>query len=145
MQICQNTIAHYTQNEIYILLDKELLKIWQAYYNNLNNIKHYKSIEPTVSFQIKFFSKNKIKERLITRLRLGTAFTNRYLYKIKKHPSGHCDLCPQTTETISHFLLHCPHYSISESIVNPTLSTILSDPVQSDIIFNNIKKTNRKI
>lgn len=145
MQICQNTIAHYTQNEIYILLDKELLKIWQAYYNNLNNIKHYKSIEPTVSFQIKFFSKNKIKERLITRLRLGTAFTNRYLYKIKKHPSGHCDLCPQTTETISHFLLHCPHYSISESIVNPTLSTILSDPVQSDIIFNNIQKTNRKI
>ena len=144
-QPCLDNTSQYSQAEIYTIIDKELLKIWQLYYDDLTNIKHYKSIEPKVSFQIKFTSKNKIKERLITRLRLGTAYTNRYLYKIKKHPSGLCDHCPQINETITHFLLQCPHHSITETIVNPSLSTILSDPIQTEIIFNNIQKTNKKI
>ena len=144
-QVCLDKTPYFTQTEVYSLIDSKLLAKWQEYYDNLDNIKHYKAIEPNVSYQIELSSNDETTERLITRLRLGTAYTNRYLHKIKKHPNGHCDHYVQTPETISHFLLQCPHYNTSKSIINPTITSILTDPLQIDPIYNNITLANKKI
>ena len=35
---------------------------------------------------------------------------NKYLYRIGKKESPHCEHCPQTDETVHHFILECQHY-----------------------------------
>ena len=53
---------HSTYKEI----DKVILLEWQTLYNQSKKASHYKSIEPKVSFSLKFHSKNLILDRTIT-------------------------------------------------------------------------------
>lgn len=129
----------------YGFIDKIIIDLWQKYYDSKEESNHYKLIQPTVSFKVKYQNANREKDVIITRLRLGKAALNKFLQKIKKHPNGCCDHCPTKPETITHFLIECPHYQISKDIDHPTLPTILSDPLLTSKIYEQIKLANRKL
>jgi len=65
----------------------------------------------------------KWRERIITRLRLGKCRLNNYLYNLKLHPSGLCDVCG-SIETVEHYLLDCVNQTtlrcLLSSICRPT-------------------------
>jgi len=84
---------------------------WQLLYTISKTGQEYKKLEPNVNRTIKINIRNRRKEILITRLRLGKCSLNAYLYKMKKHPTGNCDIC-NIPETVEHFLLHCPASNI---------------------------------
>ena len=134
-----------TLTDIYKSIDKEIITIWQETYTKSNTISHYKDIEPQVSFSNKFSSKNLNKESIITRLRLGNTYLNKYLQKIGKHSNGNCDHCVKQKETITHFLLKCPYYNITKNIPNPTLQSILSDQIQIELIYQAIIKLDKHL
>ena len=144
-QNCLDEKAYFSQTEIYSQIDSKILAKWQEYNDKIENIKHYKIVEPKVSDQLKFSSRNKKKENLITQLRLGTAYTNEYLHRIHKHPTGHCDHCPLQKETIAHILLECPYYNIKEDLPTADLQTLLTDQTQIEITFTKINESNNTI
>ena len=110
IEIDPETALKDIQFKIDTLIDSE----WQLLYNKSTTGQEYKKLEPTVSRTIKINLKNRRKEILITRLRLGKCRLNAYLYKLKKHPTGNCDICNQP-ETVEHFLLHCQHQTFSST------------------------------
>ena len=134
-----------TLQDIYKAIDAEILSKWQEIYTKSKAISHYKTIEQQVSFYIKFTSRNLDKESTITRLRLGNTYLNKYLFKIQRHPNGNCDYCTNCKETITHFLITCPHYNIAKNIQNPTIKSILSDQNQIDLIYLEIIKLNKHL
>ena len=131
--------------DIYKTIDTKIISLWQEVYTKSNTIPHYKTIEPQVNFSNKFSSKNVNKESIISRLRLGNTYLNKYLQKIGKHSNGNCDHCLNKKETISHFLTKCPYYNITKNITNPTLQSILTDQIQIELIYQEIIKLNKHL
>lgn len=140
-----NTQELVTLQDIYEIINKEILVRWQEIYTKTKHISHYKTIEPKVDYSVKFISKNLHKEGTITRLRLGNTYLNGYLFKTKHHSNGNCDHCNGCKETIAHFLLTCPYYNITKDITNPTLASILKDQIQIGIIYQQIVKIDRHL
>src|SRR3989442_8618459 len=69
----------------------------------MNNGRHYRTIEPLITNKCKYAeSKNRSKEVLISRLRLGKCRLNFYLHQIKNHSTGYCDMCkvPETIDIL---------------------------------------------
>lgn len=116
---------------------------WQANYNDKPTGRHYKAIEPTVGRKIKYYDKNRHKETIITRLRLGKCFLNAYLHEIDRHPSGLCDHC-QVPETVQHFLIDCSK-APALSTPNITIQQALSDDINIERIYQHIRTTGRKL
>jgi ribonuclease HI len=77
---------------------------WQQEWNSSNSF--YRSIQPTVSRIPKFCNNNRKFETFVSRLRLGRARLNHYLFAVGRHSTGHCDSCG-VPETITHHLLFC--------------------------------------
>ncbi|KIK37435.1 hypothetical protein CY34DRAFT_92730 [Suillus luteus UH-Slu-Lm8-n1] len=46
---------------------------------------------------------------------------NHYLHHIGKNKLPHCPFCPDTDETVHHYLLDCPQYSHEHHILRNTL------------------------
>ena len=59
---------------------------------------------------------------LLFQLRCGHVPLNKYLHRIKRVDSPTCSACNQYEETISHFLLHCPAYSVPRLQMRNALS-----------------------
>jgi ribonuclease HI/exonuclease III len=152
-----------TRKEIEILSSHELsaefdnieayvTNIWQKSYNEETAGSFYRKIEPTVSKKIKYQSKNRSKERLITRLRLGKCKLNKYLHDIAAHPDGLCNNC-LAPETIQHLLMDCQHSEIPEKLINkcaaikvePTLVNILSNNDLIDLTYSLLTTLDRNI
>ena len=151
----ENIINYVVMKEIsdsYNDIEQHVLSLWQAQYDSNRNGRHYKSIEPTVSNKIKYKCKNRAKERLITRLRLGMCGLNKYLYKIGLHNNGNCENCG-CEETVEHLLFNCTQYNINLGIQNIcrqenlqlSLKTLLSHKTTTDYIYNEISKLKRDI
>jgi len=67
---------------------------WQTIYNSSSHGLHYKMVQPSISRTCKFtYDRVRGLERITTRLRFGKCLLNNYLYKLKLHPSGLCDVC----------------------------------------------------
>ena len=127
------------QNKIDNLIDEE----WQQKYSNSSTAKHYKTIEPTVTRNIKFTCANRRKETFITRLRLGCCGLNLYLRKIGKHQNGLCDSC-NLPESVEHFLLNCPSSNIFyNSNINTIQKALYLQNI--DMIYEKAKKLRRYI
>lgn len=135
---------HSLQN-VHLQIKYKILNLWQQFYNNSSRAKYYKQIEPNVSFQLKYKAKNKKKEGIVTRLRLGKTYLNYDLHRLKRHNTGFCDYCPGTFETIDHFLLQCSFHEITSELENPTIQTIFSDPITLDQVYNNLLKYEREL
>jgi ribonuclease HI len=140
-----NLIPTINIQSIYSHINEIILNLWQTHYDTAKEAIHYKSIEPKVSLHLKYHSKNVCKDRIITRLRLGRIALNGYLFKIKKHPNGHCDHCPNVTENIKHFLLDCKHFNITKDIDNPSIPSILTHELHIQEIYNKIQCLKRNL
>ena len=73
-------IQDITIQEIYSKIERNIYADWQKQYKNSSTAQSYKLIEPTVNKDIKFMDRNRRKEIIITRLRLGKCLLNMYLY-----------------------------------------------------------------
>jgi len=104
-------LSDYMQEIKIFIKDK-----WQDIYSIDTTAKHYKELEPMVSFKSKFSYKLSRKQEVrISRLRLGCAKVNKTLHIMKLHPDGQCNNCNQQ-ETISHFLLECNNSDVCNTI-----------------------------
>ena len=74
---------------------------------------------------------------LHTRLRLNSSELNANLFKIQKSSSSSCE-CGNPSETVAHFVLNCPRFSVLRSELFDEVSRLL--PNFSDI--NNVSKLN---
>jgi len=129
-------------------VNQHVLEIWQREWTKNNKGVHNRSIEPVVSNKCKYSDKkNRAKEVLISRLRLGKCRLNFYLHQIKKHQSGWCDTC-KVPETIDHYILQCVGNQIFKKIqmkcealrIKFTLQNALCIPELIQIIFENTKR-----
>ena len=137
------------QNQIDVTLKYELSDIYNQLRDYIDtrwqkswdlSTQFYKAIQPTINRQLKFPDPNRSKERFYLRIRMGRAYLNKFLQKIKKHSTGLCDSCgvPETTE---HFLVNCKEPFTakirtwcSSYNLNCTVNSILnSEPILSHI------------
>jgi ribonuclease HI/endonuclease/exonuclease/phosphatase family metal-dependent hydrolase len=133
--------------ESFKLVRKYINAKWQKAWDQTKSAQSYKQIEPNVSQNIKYTDRTRAKERLITRLRIGTCQLNQYLYKIDRHTDGLCTAC-QVPETIGHYLLQCTSSAVATAVMQtcrniklqPTLQNILSNTHTIDTIY----KTNKR-
>ena len=132
-----------TIKEIFGKIDYEIEAEWQRIYTNSSTARMYKQIEPKVSTELKFINKNRKKEVVITRLRLGKCLLNSCLHQINKHDTGLCDTC-KVPETVEHFLLYCQTANIFYGSKVTTLKEALNNE-KIDKIYDRIRKLKRKI
>jgi len=105
-------------------------------------LTYYRSIQ-----RIEFFINPRHKDVVLTRLRLGKCCINAYLHQIGKHPNGLCNSCNKP-ETITHFLLECPHNETCSAVLagcnslglSPTIDIVLSDSRQYNIITSTLSR-----
>lgn len=126
---------------------------WQALWDEETNGADYRIREPKVSYQTKYLDKPRLKEVTCTRLRFGKTALNGYLNKSGCHETGQCDTCDDT-ETIGHFLLHCPKQSdltwkLKSELMHcnrtATLQNVLSSSSCINIIYNWLLTDGRRI
>jgi len=110
-----NCTTYIEWPELYTKIDNYILEAWQKEYNDSPTGTHYKKTEPMVSTKIKYQDNPRGREVQITRLRLGRVLLNEWLYRIKHHPDGLCELC-KTPDTIEHLLLKCNRNDISNRL-----------------------------
>jgi len=80
-----------------------ILQQWQKHYDDIKTGAAYKCLIPNVSKSIKYSNKQRSKEVMITRLRLGRCRLASYLHAIGCHSDGLCNVC-NVKETVSHLL-----------------------------------------
>ncbi|KAJ8588234.1 hypothetical protein M405DRAFT_264463 [Rhizopogon salebrosus TDB-379] len=75
---------------------------------------------------------------------------NKHLHRIGKIESPHCTHCPQTEETVHHFILDCQHYQRQRHILTcalgrkaSSLPYLLSDPDATPHLVRYINGTRR--
>ena len=109
---------------------------------------HYRTIQRNVSTKIKFIHPSRHKDVVLTRLPLSKWCLNAYLHQIGKHPDGLCNSCNKP-ETVTHFLLECPHNETCSAVLaacnslglSPTIDVVLSDNRQHNIITSTLNRT----
>ena len=136
------TPVFFNQNYLYQQIDKVIIEHWQEDYNKTQQAHFYKLHQPTVNRDIKFTHPIRQIETAITRIRLGVAFVNKTLHKIKKHPTGLCDTCNKT-EDLEHFLLHCPKYKTFTTSPHTNIESIITDKRALLDIYKKAKNNNK--
>jgi len=109
----QWTKSEYTTSKTSNLLKPYKEKIrntifdaWQEIWDHTSTGLFYQEIQPIVNYTVKYTAKQRAKETLITRFRLGhTRLNNFQLYRMGLRATPDCDICK---EDVEHFLLHCP-------------------------------------
>jgi ribonuclease HI len=87
---------------------------------------------------------------ILTQLRTGHAPLAKHLHRIKKADSPMCPSCLQDTETIRHFILHCPAHQVArQSLRNNTggrdinISKLLTTAKSLRPLFRYVAETGR--
>ena len=96
--------------------------------------------------KIKYICKQRDKEVIITRLRIGKCRLNYYLNKIGCHADGLCIKC-HVAETVEHLLIDCTKYDLASAVrskcknlkLEPNLVNILTTNSVIDVIYQLIK------
>jgi len=114
-------------SDAFTLIDRYILGKWQHLWDQEPRGSHYRSVEKTVSTQVKYLHPSRHIEVIIGRLRLGKCYLNAYLDQIGKHQDGLCNHCNKPG-TVSHFLTECTVFAACRRLnLAPTLDIILSD------------------
>ena len=112
-------------SDAFTLIDRYFLGKWQHLWDQEPRGSHYRSVEKTVSTQVKYLHRSRHTEVIIGRLRLGKCYLNAYLHQIGKHQDGLCNHCNEP-ETIFHFLTECSHSSTCLAVwLNILCNTLL--------------------
>lgn len=138
-----NEQTEFDLKQTYVEINSKVLELWQITYDALTNIDYYKKLEPKVSFNIKYNSKNHVRNKTITRLRTGKAFLNDQLFKMKKHPTGLFDHCPNKKETVTHFLTECPKYNILNATSSQSITDLFTDDSKLTTLLKIISDNNK--
>ena len=142
-----NIEVHRQKEELLEKVHQDTIIKWQTLWNNSTTGQTYKIVCPNVTLKNKYFCKNRKKETLISRLRLGKCHLNYYLHKINRHATGLCQTC-NVNETIEHFLLDCRESQLNVDIFNKccelslpvNIHNILNNPILIDTIFEKNKR-----
>jgi len=138
MQICK-----FSWNDVKLFIDNRINSLWQDMYNKSRKGLHYKQLQPLVSRQIKYSSKSRKDEIIITRLRLGKCKLNKYLHELHAHPTGKCINCG-TDETIQHYLMECPYANIFSNAQIPIQEALESEECH-EIILRRTKELGKQL
>jgi ribonuclease HI len=125
-------------------VEQYIHKLWQDDQDRRKTGIFNKNINLRVSTKIKFEHPKRSIDVLITRLRLGKACLNKYLFDIGKHDSGLCDGCGQQ-ETIRHYLMECQNGTVSTLLMDIckthkiefTMENILKESITTKAIYEN--------
>jgi len=134
-------------SEAYTLIDRYILGKWQHLWDQEPRGSHYRSVEKTVSTQVKYIYPFRHTEVIMGRLRLGKCYLNAYLHQIGKHQDGLCNHCNKP-ETVSHFLTECTYSPTCLAVLAacrrlnlaPTLGIILSDSRLHNTIVSSLDR-----
>jgi len=126
-----------------IIVKKYIIDKWQNIWKCCPRGHFYRTIEPKVSFCIKYEDKNRKKKATITRLRLGKCCINEYLAMMEIVDSDKCSICNSAVKTVEHFLLQCPSSDLCRAVliackqmkITPTIGNVLADDKIIDVIF----------
>ena len=154
----QVTINEFTKHDlskcvtdVFKDIDAQVTAKWQQKYTGASDVgQFYKTLEPRVNTKIRFFSKFRRKEKVISRLRLGRPALNYYLHKFGTRASPLCEFC-NVDETIDHFIMRCSHYGVLKHIHERTKKTactlqdILTQHDLIDCLFGKLKTIQRII
>lgn len=114
-----------SRNEIRLLLRKmsfELSK--EGWFDEKSKRSDLFSIDPGIQLSIPTsLNDNRKFETLLHRLRLGTAFTRHFLYRIQRVSSPQCS-CGHPDEDIHHLLLECTKHDSPRSVLRANLSLL---------------------
>ena len=105
------------EREVFESVDSYIIKKWQRAWDSSLTGNHNRTISPIVSCTSKYSNISRLKETIISRLRLGKCLLNAYLKVIGKHATGLCTTCG-VSETIEHYLLHCTDSNLSTILLS---------------------------
>jgi ribonuclease HI len=135
-----------TISDAHCKIERYITGEWQTAWSSNPTGNYYRAIQPNVSGLIKYSNTTRMKEVMITRLRLGHCCLNHYLYVIDRHDTGLCQSC-DVAETVEHHLLYCTANQVLSSklknvcsTVNKcfTIATILNESACIDIIYDSL-------
>jgi ribonuclease HI len=132
---------------------KDTAERWKHIWHRSPRYYHMNRIDPNIlkrSF-IKLTSTfSKRLTSLYVFLRTGHAPLNQHLHRIRKSDSSSCPHCPETEETVHHYLLTCPHYRRERHLLNTalgqdssSLSFLLTDPLATPHLVKFVNATGR--
>ena len=142
-----------TVNELNSVLQCDMITQWQAQWECSKKARFYFKIQPTVSENVKYTDKNKMKQTSITRLRFGKCLLADVLHLLGRQQNDRCEYC-HAREDVHHFLMDCMRYtdsqverndSMLESGVTPSIEEILGNPRWYEILWNYILKSERSL
>ena len=87
-----------------------LWKIWLAKWARGNTGRIYYQHQQTPNQTDPINQLHRAHQTVVFRLRTHHAPLNAHLHRIKKEHPAKCVYCPDSDETVKHFLFHCPLY-----------------------------------
>lgn len=112
----------YSRSEIKSIIKRNILKIWQQYWDNEIKGRHMHQIQSIVG-KGRITGRSRYEENMITRLRLGHTRLNSTLHLIGKNPTGLCEAC-EVSETVEHVVMHCRRYKVERKELKKELNNI---------------------
>lgn len=139
---------------VYNKIRKHILDKWQEMWDYSNTGNFYNEIQPMVGYKLKHtVHDQRRKDVTLTRLRLGHTLLNVDLNRFGIITSPDCVSCHEV-EDVKHYLIDCPlQKNLQDKLKNVcrntskmySLNTILREEQCTDIIYDHIIKTNRRI
>ena len=94
-------------------------RMWHDRWARGNTGRTYYQHQPTPNQTNPINQLHRAHQAAIFRLRTHHAPLNTHLYRIKKEHPAKCVYCPDSDETVEHFLFHCSLYDNSRSRLLP--------------------------
>lgn len=132
---------------------KSTAERWKHLWSTSPRFRHINRIDPHIlrkSFVKLSATFSKRLTSLYLFLRTGHAPLNKHLHRIQKSASPSCPHCPNTDETVHHYLLACPHYRKERHLLTAALGRdassiqfLLSTPEATPHLVTYINATGR--
>lgn len=109
-----------TKEELTKHMKSHYKEIWQYEWEISEKGRDLFNIQENVGKHIKVQGYSRKEMILLHQIRLGKCRLNYYLYVIKQHENGMCDIC-NVPETIEHYLSNCTKYNRERTIMKNSL------------------------
>ena len=136
---------------IYNAIQLHYQTVWRSDWFHSMHSRFLFQVKPLPDSNWKFVPKIRSLYLLLNQLRSNNTYLNASKFKLKKHPTGNCDIC-LVLEDCSHFIGFCTHPNSAASALRITLSLpptsninipvseLLDNPFYCDIIIKAYKK-----
>ena len=112
-----NSDIHLSISDIKLIIKDHCFSIWQQQYvSNFTALK-YKNLFPSIT------DRNSASSPFLFRLQTGHCKLNAHMHRIGLHSTGLCSTC-SVPEDVNHFLIICPKYEHSRSVLNSHLNSM---------------------